>query len=201
MAVPYIDTPRTEIDGNATYLTNGLRSATRHNLSALSVEESFQSPDKDRNLLKEFQNARSQKPGGASLRTPRATTGSRTARRTLQDRPNAPAAATTRRTEFTPLLKSVTKSNALRTADNRAPHGQTPLLSRNRLSDQKTPGLPSIDETGMYDESSMDHPTPVPHATNSSVQSSPLPILPGRAGNAIVGDGQNVMTLREQENV
>jgi hypothetical protein len=53
----------------------------------------------------------------------------------------------------------------------------------------------------MYDESSMDHPTPVPHATNSSVQSSPLPILPGRGGNGIVGDGQNMMTLREQENV
>ena len=53
MAYPYIDTPRTEVDGNATYLTNGFRSVGRHNLSALdSVENSFQTPSKDEDVLK-----------------------------------------------------------------------------------------------------------------------------------------------------
>jgi hypothetical protein len=64
-----------------------------------------------------------------------------------------------------------------------------------------------MEMTGMYEDVSIDsadvdeQATPVPQA-GSSVQSTPLPVLPGRDGNeGLLGDGQNMMTLREQENV
>ena len=189
MAFPYIDTPRTEIDGNATYLSGGTRSTTRHNLSALSIENSFHAPENDRNLLQEFENARGQKKGGTALRTPRAGQASRSTRNS-----NLPGTAV--KGEFTPLMKSVTKKNLLRTADRRVRNRDTPAQSR-------TPGLPSIDEADGYEDGSIyqdDDTTPVPHVPSSSVQSTPLPTLRGRDQNGIIGNGQS-MTLREQENV
>lgn len=190
MAFPYIDTPRTEIDGNATYLSGGPRSTTRHNLSALSIENSFQAPEDDRNLLQEFENARGQKKGRTALRTPRAGQTSKGTRN------SGLLGATSAKGEFTPLMQSVSKRNLLRTADKLARNGETPAQNR-------TPGLPSIDEADGYDDGSIyqdDDTTPVLHVPSSSVQNTPLPALRGRDENGIIGNGQN-MTLREQENV
>src|SRR3954453_18749661 len=100
MAFPYIDTPRTEFDGNATYLTNGFRSAGRTHLSALdSVENSFHTPSKDNDVIKGFD----------KRVTPRA--GASKARSALRHLP----AAGPEKGEFTPLMKSATKNNFLKT--------------------------------------------------------------------------------------
>ena len=195
MPLPYIDTPRTEIDGNATYLTNGQRSSARHNISALSVENSFQAPDKDRNLLKELENARSKKQAGVSLRTPRPTSDTRTTKNNKNG-----VAASAPKGEFTPLMKTVTKGNARRAFAARAKNGETPVYPRRT---ENRPELANIDETGVYEDESdtgYNDPTPIPQLASSSAQSTPLAILPGR-GNGVVEDGQNVMTLKEQENV
>ncbi|PGH18667.1 hypothetical protein AJ80_04415 [Polytolypa hystricis UAMH7299] len=195
MAIPYIDTPRTEIDGNATYLTNGFRSAARHNLSALdSVENSFISPSKDGDILKGLGGtARSRRHGDLNLKTPRAGggAGTRAGRNTLFDRrnlPNKPPA----KGEFTPLLNSVAKNNFLRNRNGGQGH-----------TGMQAPGLPTIDVTESYEDesTSLDHDaTPVPQIVSSSVHSTPLPGLSGQGGNAgVVGDGNNMMTLREQE--
>lgn len=196
MAFPYIETPRTDFDGNATYMSGGPRSTSRHNLSALSIENSFQAPDKDGNLLQEFENARSQKKGGAAFRTPRAEKASKSTRNSLHSRQNHQG-ATAPNGEFTPLMKSVTKNNLLRTADRRARKDEFPAY-------HNTPGLSNIDEADGYEDGSMyedDDATSVPQIASSSVQNTPLPVLSGRGNNGIVGDGQNGLSLRDQENV
>ncbi|EEH17055.1 hypothetical protein PABG_07142 [Paracoccidioides brasiliensis Pb03] len=205
MPFPYIDTPRTEVDANATYLTNGLRSAARHNLSALdSVENSFQSPSKDHDLIKDSKTGRSRKRLELSLKTPRAGSKPNSTRNVLIDRRNLPTAPPPKG-EFTPMLNSITKKNLRRNRNStlRRSGPETPAALRDgNGSSGNTPGLPNIDVTGYGDESTNidDDPTPVPQMASSSVQSTPLPALPGRNGN-VVGDGHNMMTLREQENV
>ncbi|KAI2081411.1 hypothetical protein LOZ37_001222 [Ophidiomyces ophidiicola] len=195
MAYNYIDTPRTEM-GNATYITNGLRSTTRHNLSALdSMENSFQSPSKDGELLKTEVNRRNRKNGDFSLRTPRAG-----APPSSKSRRNLPTTAPPKG-EFTPLMKSVTKGNLLRGSRKGGP--QTPAYLRNDYRDPNTPGLPKMEQSEIYEDFSMneDDPTPVPQIASSSPQSTPLPVLPGRNVNGGVIKDENVMTLKEQENV
>ncbi|OAX81608.1 hypothetical protein ACJ72_04051 [Emergomyces africanus] len=200
MALPYIDTPRTEIDANATYMTNGFRSAARHNLSALdSVENSFQSPSKDRDLIKDLENGRSQKRSKFSQKTPRVSSQQHPTRNALHNRRNLPTVPPPKG-EFTPMLNSASRNNFIR-------HGNTSrwgtgLETPGYRSNGNTPGLPNMDMTGYGDESTnLDgDPTPVPQMASSSAQSTPLPALPGRNGT-VIGDGHNMMTLREQENV
>ncbi|PGH36086.1 hypothetical protein GX50_01098 [[Emmonsia] crescens] len=197
MALPYIDTPRTEIDANATYMTNGFRSAARNSLSALdSVENSFQSPSKDHDLIKGLENGRSQKRSEFSLKTPRAGSRPNPMRNAFHDRRNLPTVPPAKG-EFTPMLNSIARNNFIRhnNSTRRRSGPKTPAALRN------TPGLPNMDMTGYGDDSTnLDgDPTPVPQMA-SSAQSTPLPTLPGRNGT-VVGDGYNMMTLREQENV
>ncbi|KAL2372571.1 spindle-pole body protein, variant [Blastomyces gilchristii SLH14081] len=205
MALPYIDTPRTEIDGNATYLTNGFRSVARNNLSALgSVENSFQSPSKDHDLIKGFETGRSRKRSEFSLKTPRAGSRLNPTRNALHDRRNLPTIPPPKG-EFTPMLNSVSRNNFIRhnNSTRRRSGPETPAALRNGYhSNRNTPGLPNMDMTGYGDDSTnLDgDPTPVPRIASSSAQSTPLPTLPGRNGN-VVGDGHNMMTLKEQENV
>lgn len=72
-------------------------------------------------------------------------------------------------------------------------------LKSNYRSNGNTPGLPEM--TGIYEDDMMeDEATPVPHVASSSAQSTPLPMLPGRDGG-FLNDGQNMMTLKEQERV
>lgn len=205
MALPYIDTPRTEIDANATYLTNGFRSAARNNLSALdSVENSFQSPSKDHDLLKGFETERSRRRSGFSLKTPRAGSGRNPTRNVFHNRRNLPTVPPPKG-EFTPMLNSVTRNKMARHdySTRRRSGPETPAALRNGYqSNRNTPGLPNMDVSGYGDDSTnLDgDPTPVPRIASSSTQSTPLPSLPGRNGN-VVGDGHNMMTLREQEKV
>lgn len=201
MAFPYIDTPRTEIDGNATYLTNGFRSVGRTHLSALdSVENSFHTPSKDNDVLKGFSDGRKRDSRGDKLGTPRAGTTSKPARSALR---HLPAAGSTKG-EFTPLMKSATKNNFLKNVSTtRGADGpKTPAYLRdNGRGAAHTPGLPTIDMSDIYEEDrTMDEATPVPQVASSSAQSTPIPGLLGRDGAGVLGDGQN-MTLKEQERV
>lgn len=206
MAYPYIDTPRTEVDGNATYLTNGLRSAGRNNLSALdSVENSFQTPSKDDDVVKVLNNnGRRRSSGGFKLSTPRAGTGPKSTKSALNDRRNLPAAAPANG-EFTPMMQSATKNNYLKNMATARGAGapKTPAyLKASYRSNLNTPGLPPLDMTGIEEEDATeDQPTPLPQAASSSAQSTPLPLLPGRDGGGVLNDGQNMMTLKEQEKV
>lgn len=207
MAKPYIDTPRTEVDGNATFMTNGPRSVARHHLSALdSVENSFQSPSIDRNLVRGSDTGRKHKQSNSNLRTPKAGPTPRPSRNALHDRRNLPNAAPPRG-EFTPLLNSVARNNFLRNKDGGAGRGpQTPATIRgNYGSNGNTPGLPNTDLTELQEDETFgtdSQATPLPPVASSSPHSTPLAMLPGRDGsNGLVGDGRKMMTLREQENV
>lgn len=200
MAYPYIDTPRTEVDGNATYLTNGARSAGRANLSALdSVENSFQTPSKDDDVLKPLGEGRRRGSAGFKLTTPRAGTGPKSTKNALNDRRQLPAAGS--KGEFTPLMKSATRNNAMKNMS--AARGSTPAYPRdNYRSNTNTPARLSMELTGIDEEDAPDdQPTPVPQIASSSAQSTPLPTLPGRTGDGVLPGGQNMMTLREQEKV
>ncbi|KAL1967585.1 hypothetical protein VTN77DRAFT_3100 [Rasamsonia byssochlamydoides] len=204
MPLPYIDTPRTEIDGNATYLTNGLRSAVRGNLSALdSVENSFQTPSKDEDIIKVMDNRQRRSSSGFNLSTPRAGNGagSRSTRNALNDRRNLPTAAPPKG-EFTPMMRSVTRNNFLRNMSAVRGSGapKTPAyLKEGYRSNGNTPGLPSMDMTDVYEEgATVDEPTPLPQVASSSAQSTPLPSLRRDGAGAVVSDGQ-MMTLKEQE--
>lgn len=195
MPYPYIDTPRTEVDGNATYLTNGNRSAGRTHLSALdSVENSFQSPSKDEDIVKVIQDGRKRNSGGFKLTTPRAGTGPKTSRSAL-DKRQLPTAAPAKG-EFTPLMQSATRNNMKNMLGARGGGGpKTPsYLKSNYRSNQNTPGLPEM--SAMHEaEDTGDQATPVPQIASSSAQSTPLPKTGG-----LLNDGQN-MTLKEQEKV
>ncbi|KAJ5188779.1 Spindle associated [Penicillium cf. griseofulvum] len=188
MAFPYIDTPRTEYDGNATYLTNGFRSAGRQHLSALdSLENSFQTPSKDNDVIKGFD----------KRVTPRAGAASKSTRSALRHLP----ATAPEKGEFTPLMKSATKNNFLRNMSAvRGTDGpKTPGYQREtHRSNAHTPGLPAMDMSDIYEEDrTMEEPTPVPHAASSSAQSTPLPGYSKHNGG-VLGDRGNNLSLKDQ---
>jgi hypothetical protein len=190
MAFPYIDTPRTEIDGNATYLTNGLRSAGRLHLSALdSLENSFQTPSKDNDVLKGFD----------KRVTPRAGAAAKSTRGALRHLP----AAAPEKGEFTPLMKSATKNNYMRNMSAARGDGpKTPGYQRETYrSNAQTPRLPAMDMSDIYEEDrTMEEATPIPHAASSSANSTPLPRASGRDGG-LLGDGHNNLSLKDQAEV
>ncbi|KAI2886315.1 hypothetical protein CBS11852_8006 [Aspergillus niger] len=196
MAYPYIDTPRTEVDGNATYMT-GYRSVGRPNLTALdSVENSFATPSKDDDLLKGLGDGRRRTSGSFKINTPRAGAASKSARSALNSRHQLPTAAPPKG-EFTPLMRSATKNNYLRNmSTTRGP--KTPgHIGRSYLSNGNTPGLPGMEMTDIDEEDATDdQPTPIPQVASSSVQSTPLPGLSRNGG--VLNEGNN-MTLKEQE--
>ncbi|KAI9844909.1 MAG: hypothetical protein M1837_005195 [Sclerophora amabilis] len=188
MVVPVgLDTPHTEV-GNNTYFS----SRTPH----FSPEKSFQAPSKDSNdLIKQIRSSRNP----ISLKTPRS-------RAPLADRHNVPNLAP--HGEFTPLLKSVTKSNALRRTSKENGMPYTPsILRQGHESIRDSPALP-VDSSGIYggdtgssfgeDDAGA---TPVPQIGSSSAASTPLAALPIRDGGGVISDGANMMTLREQENI
>lgn len=67
-------------------------------------------------------------------------------------------------------------------------------------SDENSPGLPEMSYVDEEDTTD-DQPTPLPQMSSSSAQSTPLPSLLGKKGDGILSDGQNMMTLKEQEKV
>lgn len=188
MAFPYIDTPRTEIDGNATYLTNGFRSAGRMHLSALdSLENSFQTPSKDNDVIKGFD----------KRVTPRAGAASKSSRSALRQLP----AAGPEKGEFTPLMKSATKNNYLRnmSAARGGDGPKTPGYQRETYrTNSNTPGLPAMNMSDIYEEDmTMEERTPIPHVASSSAQSTPQPGLSAR-NRGVLSDGHNNLSLKEQ---
>lgn len=100
-------------------------------------------------------------------------------------------------------MQSATKNNLLRnlTTTRGAGDVKTPAYLRaSYRSNVNTPGLPPMEMTGIDEEEDVtEEPTPLPQVASSSVQSTPLPSL-RRDGN-VLNDGQNNMTLKEQEKV
>lgn len=181
----YIETPRTEM-GNATFITNGRR------LEDFSVENSFVAPQKKSEDL--FATARQGR--GLSLRTP-------IARQPFSDRRNISKLPS--HAEFTPLLKSVGKSNLQRQNEKLRGGPQTPAFLKDGYQAVETSVLPHGDYSGIYvDElgSSIagNENTPLPQVASSSAPSTPLAILAPRDSNAPL-DSQGVLTLKDQENV
>ncbi|KAI9807986.1 MAG: hypothetical protein M1825_005293 [Sarcosagium campestre] len=184
-----LDTPRTDADG-ATYMGTILPD--------ISMEESFQSTPSN-NRRNTINPARSRIPTGTDQRTPRP-------RAPLNDRENLGARP---RKEFTPLLKSVVKSNAARyqSADRKAAYTPS-VLSGRRASRFEASILPAADSSGMY---SADHGSSLnveefenlagPQMASSSATSTPLAMLPRKDGGGVLADGANIMSLREQENM
>jgi hypothetical protein len=193
----YIATPATAA-GNDTYSTNGLG-----RLDELSPEKSIAPSSRGNDLVSRIQGA-GRGGKGISLATPRA--GGRDPLRLL---PNGPVGG---KSEFTPLMKSVTKSNLRRASAGRRLAGvETPVYLREGYrSNGATPALPRLgDNSQIYAENTsssaggdgVDYTPLLRQVGDSSAQSTPLAALPGRNGEgAVVGDG-NMMTLREQENV
>ncbi|KAL9111115.1 MAG: hypothetical protein Q9227_004378 [Pyrenula ochraceoflavens] len=187
----YIDTPQTAA-GDGTFLTNGITA-----LDGISPEKSFVSPEKDRGAARQLR--KGIRNAGLNIKTPRP--GQRDPLRLL---PNGAGP----KTEFTPLMKSVTKTNAMRRVSGRKPGvPETPaFLKDGYKSNGATPALPGMDNSQFYGTTSSsigenDHSTPMPNGVSSSAHSTPLAQLSARDGNGgVVGDG-NVMTLREQENI
>jgi hypothetical protein len=186
----YINTPQT-LAGNDTYLANGLS-----RLDEVSPEKSFASPSRSHDLIGQIRNGR--RGNGINLKTPRV--GGRDPLRLL---PNGPPA----KSEFTPLMKSVTKNNLRQSSAKKFGVPDTPAYLRDGVSlNGATPGLPKFGENSqIYAEhtsssagDAVDY-TPMPQNASSSAQSTPLAQLPARDGGAVMGDG-NMMTLREQEN-
>ena len=182
----YTETPRTDA-GNATFMTTG------GGIENFSVENSMLSPVKRKDdIVSVMRNER-----GASLKTPRA-------RAPLADRRNLPGAS--KGIEFTPLLQSVTKKNLERKSKSRG-GPETPAFLKTSYQSNNSFTLPAGDASAVYGSdlgSSIlgdNRSTPLPQVSNSSEQSTPLPVLPKRDAAGVLDDQANVMTLREQENV
>lgn len=182
-----LDTPRTEV-GNATFTSNpGLD---------FSIEPSFISPS--RNHQESTRRSRN-KHSDNHFKTP-------SVRPPLVDRRNVPAGPSHR--EFTPLLKSVVKSNMMRRQSKEQGGLRTPaVLKPGYQSAGVSPALP-VDSSAMdggYTGTSFMVPdideTPMPQVSSSSANSTPLARLPKSDEAAVLADGKKVMTLREQENV
>ncbi|KFY53966.1 hypothetical protein V497_08062 [Pseudogymnoascus sp. VKM F-4516 (FW-969)] len=179
-----LDTPRTAI-GDATYLNNPDFD--------ISEEQSFQSPSKDNNnLVQQLQNGRR----GINLKTPRS-------RAPFGDRRNTNNNGFGG--EFTPLLKSATRNNALKLGkENGVP--RTPAFLRpgglDNIAEDLSP-VPNMDSTYADDSrnASYGSGTPIPQIDSSSLASTPLAMLPRRTEGANVLQDGNQLSLREQENV
>ena len=184
MVVPLgLDTPRTEA-GNATLTSN-------HGLD-ISFEPSFQSPSRDNNdLVSQMRNNR--RP--VDIKTPHS-------RAPFADRRNG--AATGAKGEFTPLLKSVTKTNMSRRPSKDGKMATPAFLKQVHETSLLSPAL-SMENSAIYGDGASSFQgqdeTPMPQMASSSANTTPLAMLPRRDGGGVLADGANMMTLREQENV
>ncbi|KAI9784421.1 MAG: hypothetical protein M1816_000845 [Peltula sp. TS41687] len=195
-----LDTPGTEV-GNATF---------NPSLDLdWSMEQSFlQSPSRQRqeSAARRSRNGHGHSHNENQFKTPRLP---------LTDRRNNVAGPTSAgpaaHREFTPLLKSVVKSNMARRQSKTQQGGlRTPaVLKHGYQSAEPSPALPGIDSSavdgGGYTATSfMLHDveeTPMPQVSSSSANSTPLASLPRADEAAVLADGKKVMTLREQENI
>ncbi|KAL7905697.1 hypothetical protein GGI35DRAFT_471571 [Trichoderma velutinum] len=172
-----LDTPRSNV-GDATYLSR------LPDISDISPEASFISPDKDDDLLQRLRNGKR-----SNFRTPRR-------KGPLADRPNLPS--NIGGGEFTPLLKSATMNSTRRNGkENNAAASTTPVALRTIDEDEMTP-LPRMDFSvySTHNPSYLDTPQ-----IASSISSTPIGPPPRRNGDmGPLQDGKQ-LSLREQENV
>lgn len=182
----FIDTPRTDA-GNGTFLGRGTA------IDDVSFEMSFHSPKKRQGDLLSHMRGKSSN----NLRTP----GIRNA---LLDRSNPPAQR--KSGEFTPLLQSVTKRNALKGKEN-AFLPRTPAFLKGVYESRESPHLQQPETSAIIgsdtDSDTGTHmgPGSLLNIVSSSTMSTPLATLPTGKGDRMLEEQRNLMTLREQENV
>lgn len=179
MSGKYFDSPATERDDQSRI------DKTNFDVD-FSIMPSFASPAKrDDDLLNQIKGMGNPK-GARILSTPRI-------RQPLGERSNPPA-----KVEFTPLLKSATANRLKQVGNDGKVRGlATPAALRPGFKLDVTP-LPehsTIDSSSVVDEG-----TPVVAVASSSLDLSTPLALPKR-GEGGLGDGGNVLTLREQEAV
>ncbi|KAF3930910.1 hypothetical protein ABW19_dt0206648 [Dactylella cylindrospora] len=163
-----------------------------------SPEKTFVQP-KDDNLIRggALIGNRNQARRGPALGAPKSSLNIVTpSRRPLGDRTNRKS-----NNEFTPLLKSVHKTNLNNNLDARinAVVARTPISVKHmEMYSGGTPQLPRGDSSGIDASSYNDENTPVgPQHADSSDVSTPIPRIGGKGG--VLDDGQ--LTLREQEKI
>lgn len=107
--------------------------------------------------------------------------------------------------EFTPLLKSVQKSNLrARVGDNKGVPPTPAFLKNGKLDIMDSPALPHGERSSYGgDESTYQsqNDTVLGPMPDSSINSTPVVVLPRRGENAGVLEHDGQMTLREQEKV
>ncbi|KAI9834453.1 MAG: hypothetical protein M1826_002607 [Phylliscum demangeonii] len=182
MASSDLDTPRT-VTGNATFTSNaGLD---------FSLEPSFMSPSKERRMAAQRVDS---KANASPNKTP-------TGRHPLAERRNGPAGPSTTQAEFTPLLRSVVKTNMLNQHAKRAGVPDTPAFLRPGYRDNNPPpALPEISPAMYGDAGSSWMEASILPQVVSTTDSSPLGVLPMGEDTAVLADGKNTMALREQDN-
>lgn len=175
MAFPVLDTPRTDF-GASTTQAGDLADLT---------QDSIPSPSKDNNdLLKQIRGLRA-----PPSRVPRART-------PLASRQNVPA-----KNEFTPLLKSATRNRSALNILGKENKPNTPAGFRDSFRSDG-PELPVNSSVILEEETGSSiggQGTPVAPVSSSSALTTPMPAFSRRGQNG--GDGGNLATLREQEEV
>ncbi|KAH6606228.1 spindle associated, partial [Trichoderma cornu-damae] len=178
-----LDTPRSNI-GDATYLSR------QPDFADISQEASFQSPEKDGDLLQQLRNG--VRSNGINIRTPRQ-------RGPLADRRNLPS--NIGGGEFTPLLKSATRNSIRRNGkENNAAVTSTPVALRRIDEDDMTP-LPRMDVSVFSVRNASYLDNDLPQVDASSAASTPMGLPPRREGDKGPLQDGNQLSLREQENV
>ncbi|KAL7965146.1 hypothetical protein HDV63DRAFT_398052 [Trichoderma sp. SZMC 28014] len=163
-----LDTPQSNL-GDATYLSR------QPDFADISQEASFQSPEKDGDLLQQLRNGR--RSNGINIRTPRQ-------RPALADRRNLPS--NIGGGEFTPLLKSATRNSTQRNGkENSTTVAATPAALRKLLEEDEMTPLPRMDDN--------DFP---PIASSAST----TPMGPPPRRNILDKEQENVIDKIEKEN-
>ncbi|KAL7790336.1 putative spindle-pole body protein [Trichoderma ceciliae] len=179
-----LDTPRSNI-GDATYLSR------QPDFADISQEASFQSPEKDGDLLQQLRNGG--RSNGINIRTPRQ-------RGPLADRRNLPS--NIGGGEFTPLLKSATRNGTRRNGkENTAAVANTPAALRRLVEEDDMTPLPRMDAS-VYSARNVSYlDNDLPQVEASSAASTPIGLPPRRDGDKGPLQDGNQLSLREQENV
>ncbi|KAG9790839.1 hypothetical protein KCU88_g1181, partial [Aureobasidium melanogenum] len=181
----FVNTPQTTKDAS--------RISIRSNpFDKMSPEKSFAAPTQPGDLVSQMKDA---KGHGMNLKTPRAGA----PRDPLRLLPNV----NQRRSEFTPIMASVTKNNiARRLSSKKSSSHNTPAYFSSRTpANRRLSDLSRLDgeNTSSSAGNTVDN-TPMPQQPSSSALSTPIAQFSGRNMGGLVNDG-NMMTLREQEGV
>lgn len=170
---PYIDTPRTDA-----------RDRTIANMD-FSEMPSFHAPAGADDLLNAMKTAPNATRKTHTFATPSARTGGR----------RAPVT----KPEFTPLLHSAVRNRQSRQMLGGELETPAALKAGYRFSSPALPEASMMGGDSMVSDTD-ETPIPIPNSS-SSAMGTPLPQMPRKGDLGLNGDGGNVLTLKEQEEV